>query len=50
MDLLRRVLNDNDIDIVGAARAKYEWGLGFIELYIANMKELPPAPYQKGDV
>jgi len=40
-ELLRRVLDDTDI--VGAERAKYEWGLGLIESYIADVKELPPA-------
>lgn len=38
-ELLRRVLND--ADIVGVERAKYEWGLGLIESYISDMKELP---------
>ena len=38
-ELLRRVLDD--ADIVGAERAKYEWGLGLIESYISDMKELP---------
>lgn len=40
-ELLRRVLDDTNI--VGAERAKYEWGLGLIESYISDMKELPPA-------
>lgn len=40
-ELLRRVLDD--ADIVGAVRAKYEWGLELIELHISVMKELPPA-------
>ena len=40
-ELLRRVLDE--IDIVGAERAKYEWGLGLIESYISDMKELPSA-------
>ena len=40
-ELLRRVLDD--ADIVGAERAKYEWGLGLIESYISDMKELPSA-------
>ena len=38
-ELLRRVLDD--ADIVGAERAKYEWGLGLIESSISDMKELP---------
>ena len=40
-ELLRRVLDD--ADIVGAERAKYEWGLGLIESSISDMKELPSA-------
>lgn len=40
-EFLRRVLDD--ADIVGAERAKYEWGLGLIESYIYDMKELPSA-------
>ena len=40
-ELLRRVLDDTDV--VGAERAKYEWGLGLIESYISDMKELPSA-------
>jgi len=40
-ELLRRVLDDTDI--VGAERAKYEWGLGLIESYISDMEELPSA-------
>lgn len=40
-ELLRRVLDD--ADIVGAERAKYEWGLGLIESYISDMEELPSA-------
>jgi len=38
-EYLRRVLDD--VDIVGVERAKYEWGLGLIESYISDMKELP---------
>ena len=38
-ELLRRVLDD--ADIVGVERAKYEWGLGLIESYISDMKDLP---------
>lgn len=38
-ELLRRVLDD--ADIVCAEREKYEWGLGLIESYISDMKELP---------
>lgn len=40
-ELLRRVLDN--ADIVGTERAKYEWGLGLIESYISDMKELPSA-------
>ena len=40
-ELLKRVLDD--ADIVGAERAKYEWGLGLIESYISDMKDLPSA-------
>lgn len=40
-ELLNRVLDD--ADIVGVERAKYEWGLGLIESYIYDMKELPSA-------
>lgn len=40
-ELLRRVLDDTDV--VGVERAKYEWGLGLIESYIADMKALPSA-------
>ena len=43
-ELLRRVLDD--MDIVGAERAKYEWGLGLIESYISDMEELPSAEPQ----
>ena len=40
-ELLKRVLDD--MDVVGNEREKYEWGLGLIESYIADMKELPSA-------
>jgi hypothetical protein len=40
-ELLRRVLDETNI--VGAERAKYEFGLGLVESYIADVKELPPA-------
>lgn len=40
-ELLRRVLDDTDV--VGAERAKFEWGLGLIESYIYDMEELPSA-------
>lgn len=40
-EFLNRVLDS--ADIVGAERAKYEWGLGLIESYISDMKELPSA-------
>jgi hypothetical protein len=38
-ELLKRVLDD--VDVVGNEREKYEWGLGLIESYIADMKDLP---------
>lgn len=44
-ELLKRVLDD--ADIVGLERAKYEWGLGLIESYISDMKELPSAESEK---
>ena len=40
-ELLRRALDN--ADIVGAEREKYEWGLGLIESYISDIKELPSA-------
>ena len=40
-ELLRRVLDETDI--VGAERAKFEWGLGLIESCIYDMEELPSA-------
>lgn len=40
-EVLRRVLDE--ADVVGVERAKYEWGLGLIESYISDMKELPSA-------
>lgn len=40
-ELLERVLDD--VDVVGNEREKYEWGLGLIESYIADMKDLPSA-------
>ena len=40
-ELLRRVLDE--VDLVGAEREKYEWGLGLIESCISDIKELPPA-------
>ena len=40
--VLSRVLDDTD-DVVGCEREKYSWGLGLIEAYINDMKELPPA-------
>ena len=39
-ELLRRVLDE--VDLVGAEREKYEWGLGLIESCISDIKELPP--------
>ena len=44
-ELLKRVLDD--ADIVGAEREKYEWGLGLIESYISDMKEIPSAQPEK---
>lgn len=44
-EFLRRVLDE--ADIVGAERAKYEWGLGLIESYIYDMKELPVVEKEK---
>ena len=40
-EILSRVLDD--IDIVGADREKYSWGLGLIESYINDIEELPSA-------
>ena len=40
-ELLRRVLDD--MEVVGNEREKFAWGLGLIEAYIADMKELPSA-------
>ena len=40
-ELLRRVLDETNV--VGTEREKYEWGLGLIESYISDMKELPSA-------
>jgi len=40
-ELLNRVLDDTDV--VGFEREKYAWGLGLIESYISDMKELPSA-------
>ena len=40
-ELLNRILDD--MDVVGNDREKYEWGLGLIQSYIADMKELPTA-------
>ena len=40
-EILNRVLDD--IDVVGIDREKYSWGLGLIESYINDIKELPPA-------
>jgi hypothetical protein len=40
-ELLRCVLDD--ADIVGAERAKYEWGLGLIESNINDIEELQSA-------
>jgi len=40
-ELFRRALYN--ADIVGVERAKYDWGLDLIELYIDDMKKLPSA-------
>jgi hypothetical protein len=40
-EMLSRVLDD--MDVVGTDREKYSWGLGLIESYINDIKELPPA-------
>ena len=40
-ELFRRVLDD--VDVVGNEREKFEWGLGLIESYIDDMKDLPSA-------
>lgn len=47
-ELLRSVLDETDI--VGAERAKYEWGLGIIEAYISDMEKLPSVQPEKPDV
>ena len=44
-ELLRRVLDETDI--VGAERAKYEWGLRLIESYISDIEELPSAQTER---
>lgn len=46
-EVLRRVLDETDI--VGAEREKYEWGLGLIESYISDIKELPSAQKETHD-
>ena len=40
-ELLKRVLDDTDI--VGREREKFAWGLGLLESFIEDMKELPSA-------
>ena len=40
-ELLKRVLDDTDI--VGSEREKFAWGLGLLESFIEDMKELPSA-------
>ena len=47
-ELLSRVLDD--IDIVGTVRTQYEWGLGLIQSYIEDIKELPSAQPEPCDV
>ena len=44
-EVLSRVLDD--MNIVGVDREKYEWGLGLIESYINDIKELPSAQPEK---
>ena len=44
-ELLRRVLDE--VDVVGAEREKYKWGLGLIESCISDMKELPSAQTER---
>lgn len=41
-EILSRVLDD--MDVVGAEREKYSWGLELIESYINDIEELPPEP------
>lgn len=40
-ELLKRALDQ--MYVVGNDREKYEWGLGLIESYISDMKDLPSA-------
>ena len=40
-ELLRRALDD--ADLIGVEREKCEWGLGLIESYISDIKDLPSA-------
>ena len=40
-ELLKRALDQ--MHVVGNEREKYEWGLGLIQSYIADMKELQSA-------
>lgn len=48
-ELLKRVLDDTDI--VGSEREKFAWGLGLLESFIEDMKELPSAdPEQHGRI
>ena len=44
-ELLRSTLEK--VDIIGAERVKYEFGLGLIEACITDVKELPPVPVDK---
>lgn len=44
-EILRRVLND--MDVVGIDREKYSYGLKLIESDIEDIKELPPAQYER---
>ena len=46
-ELLSRALDDTDV--VGHERQKYEWGLGLIESYIADLKDLPSAQSELTD-
>lgn len=44
-ELLRHTLEE--VDVIGAERVKYEYGLGLIEACIADVKELQPALVDK---
>ena len=44
-EILRRVLDD--MDVVGIDREKYSYGLKLLESDIEDIKELPPAQYER---